>query len=41
MSGARIVLELLYALQERGKRYGLATICGNGGHGGAMIVEAI
>ncbi len=39
MSGARIILTLLYALREQGKRYGLATICGNGGHGGAMIIE--
>ncbi len=41
MSGNRITLDLLYSLKERGGRYGLATICGNGGHGGAMIVEAI
>ena len=40
MSGARLPLELLYSLKERGGRYGLATICGNGGHGGAMIVES-
>lgn len=39
MSGARLPLELLYSLKERGGRYGLATLCGNGGHGGAMIVE--
>ncbi len=39
MSGNRITLDLLYSLKERGGRYGLATICGNGGHGGAMVVE--
>ena len=40
MSGARLPLELLYSLKERGGHYGLATICGNGGHGGAIVVEA-
>lgn len=39
MSGNRITLEVLYSLVERGGRYGLATLCGNGGHGGAIIVE--
>jgi acetyl-CoA C-acetyltransferase len=39
MSGARIILTLLYALREQGQRYGLATICGNGGHGGALVIE--
>ena len=38
-SGNRITLELLYSLAERGGRYGIATICGNGGHGGAIVVE--
>ncbi|HKZ50873.1 MAG TPA: acetyl-CoA C-acetyltransferase, partial [Dehalococcoidia bacterium] len=40
MSGARILLELLYTLKARGGRFGMATLCGNGGHGGAMVVEA-
>jgi len=39
MSGARLALEMPYALEERNGRYGLVTICGNGGHGGAMILE--
>jgi len=39
MSGARLALEMPYALEERGGRYGLVTICGNGGHGGAMVLE--
>ena len=39
MSGNRITLDVLYSLVDRGGRYGLATICGNGGHGGAIIVE--
>jgi len=39
MSGNRITLDVLSSLEERGGRYGLAAICGNGGHGGAIIVE--
>ena len=39
MSGNRITLDLLHSLEETGGRYGVATICGNGGHGGAMVVE--
>ena len=39
MSGARLALEMGYALQERGGRYGLVTICANGGQGGAMVLE--
>ncbi len=39
-SGARIILQLLYALRERGGGWGLAGICGNGGNGGSVIVEA-
>ena len=41
MSGARLALEMAYALDERNGRYGLITICGNGGHGGAMVLERV
>lgn len=41
MSGNRITLDVLNSLAERGGRYGLATICGNGGHGTAIVVELI
>ena len=41
MSGNRITLDVVNSLAERGGRYGLATICGNGGHGGAMVLELI
>lgn len=41
MSGNRITLDVLNSLTERGGRYGLATICGNGGHGGAIVLELI
>lgn len=38
-SGARIVLHLVRALQARGLRRGMATICIGGGQGGAMLIE--
>jgi len=41
MSGARLALEMPYALEERNGRYGIVTICGNGGHGGAMVLERV
>ena len=41
MSGNRITLDVLNSLAERGGRYGLATLCGNGGQGGAIVMELI
>jgi len=38
-SGARILTTLLYELQKRDGRYGLATLCIGGGQGIAMIIE--
>ncbi len=38
-SGARIVLHLLYTLQQRGERRGVATLCIGGGQGGAALVS--
>jgi acetyl-CoA C-acetyltransferase len=38
-TGARITTTLLHALQTRGKRYGLATLCISGGMGLSMLVE--
>ncbi len=40
-SGARITSHLLYALKQRGGRYGLGTACIGGGQGIAVVVEAI
>lgn len=40
-SGARILVTLLYELQKRGGRYGLATLCIGGGQGVAMVVERL
>ena len=39
-SGARILTTLLYEMQRRGTRYGLATLCIAGGQGIATVVEA-
>jgi acetyl-CoA C-acetyltransferase len=38
-SGARVLVTLLHALQDRGLRYGLAALCLGGGEAVAMIVE--
>ncbi len=38
-SGARILTTLLYALQDRGGRRGIATLCLGGGNGVALAVE--
>jgi acetyl-CoA C-acetyltransferase len=38
-SGARILTTLLYALQDRGARRGVAALCLGGGNGVALAVE--
>ena len=38
-SGARVLTTLLYALQDRGGRRGVATLCLGGGNGVALAVE--
>jgi acetyl-CoA C-acetyltransferase len=38
-SGARILVTLLYALQDRGLKRGLATLCMGGGNGLALLIE--
>ena len=40
-SGARVLTTLVYALQARKLRYGVASLCIGGGMGIAMAVEAI
>ena len=40
-SGARIIVTLLHALQTRGLRRGLATLCIGGGEGTALALELI
>ncbi len=39
MTGARLVTTLLHALEARGKKTGLATLCVGGGQGMAIILE--
>lgn len=38
-SGARILVTLLYEMEKREAKYGLATLCIGGGQGTALIVE--
>ena len=38
-SGCRILITLLYEMQRRGSKYGLATLCIGGGMGTSVIVE--
>jgi acetyl-CoA C-acetyltransferase len=40
-SGARVLTTLIYALNARKLRYGIASLCIGGGMGIAMLVEAI
>jgi acetyl-CoA C-acetyltransferase len=40
-SGARILTTLLYALKDRGKTRGIATLCLGGGNGVALAVEVL
>jgi acetyl-CoA C-acetyltransferase len=40
-SGARVLVTLLYALEQRGLRRGLAALCLGGGNAVAMVVERI
>jgi acetyl-CoA C-acetyltransferase len=38
-SGARVLTTLLYEMQRRDVRFGLASLCIGGGQGIAMVVE--
>jgi acetyl-CoA C-acetyltransferase len=40
-SGARVLVTLLYALEQRGLRRGLAALCLGGGNAVAMVVERL
>ena len=40
-SGARILTTLLYAMAERGERYGVASLCIGGGEAVAVMVERL
>ena len=40
-SGARIIVTLIHALQARGKKRGVATLCIGGGEGTAVAIELV
>jgi acetyl-CoA C-acetyltransferase len=40
-SGARVLVTLLYALEQRGLKRGLASLCLGGGNAVAMVVERV
>jgi acetyl-CoA C-acetyltransferase len=39
-SGARVLVTLLFAMQQRGKRTGMASLCLGGGNAVSLAVEA-
>lgn len=41
MSGVRNVMSAAYSLLQNQKRYAVATLCGNGGQGGSLVLEKI
>jgi acetyl-CoA C-acetyltransferase len=40
-SGARVVVTLIHALQERGLKRGIASLCIGGGEATAMAIELV
>jgi acetyl-CoA C-acetyltransferase len=40
-TGCRLVVSLIHEMEKRGLKRGLATLCGGGGHGQAIILEKI
>jgi acetyl-CoA C-acetyltransferase len=40
-SGARVLTTLIYALKDRGKKHGMATLCLGGGNAVAMGIELV
>ena len=38
-TGCRLVVSLIHEMEKRGLQSGLATLCGGGGHGQAIIIE--
>jgi len=40
-SGARIMVTLIHALQQRGKKRGVATLCIGGGEATAVALELL
>ena len=40
-TGCRLVVTLIHEMEKRGLRLGLASLCGGGGVGQAIIVEKV
>ena len=40
-TGCRLVVSLVYEMQRRGLKLGLATLCAGGGHGLALVIERV
>lgn len=40
-TGCRIVVSLIYEMERRGLRLGLAALCGGSGHGQAILIEKV
>jgi acetyl-CoA acetyltransferase family protein len=40
-TGCRIVVSLIYEMEKRGLKLGLAALCGGGGHGQAILIEKV
>jgi acetyl-CoA C-acetyltransferase len=38
-TGCRLVVSLIYEMERRGSKLGLAALCGGGGHGQAILIE--
>jgi acetyl-CoA C-acetyltransferase len=40
-TGCRLVVTLLHALEQRGQKLGIASLCAGGGHGFALAIERL
>ena len=40
-TGSRIVVTLMYEMERRNNRYGIATLCAGGGMGTAVLIERV
>jgi len=41
MTGARLLVALIYEMKRRGDRYGCASLCGGGGPSTSIVLEAL
>ena len=40
-TGCRLVVTLIYEMEKRGSKLGLAALCGGGGHGQAILIKKV